>query len=116
MVYLTPDDVMMHLIYKSFVQGHWFWISHGEIEHQQYDSRYSNSKIPEVGGSSLINDDYYESYVDRMKDMVDDGIITNQKVREEGQILAENHFIIWFKLFNNPYMMVVPPTVNSLLQ
>jgi len=83
-VYLTPDEVKMHLMYKGFVQGYWFWISHGEIEPQQYDSGYSNSKIPEVGGSSHTNNDYFECYVDRMEDMVDDAIIANQNVREEG--------------------------------
>ena len=61
-----------------------FWISYGEIESQQYDFRYPNCEISEVGGSNHINNDYSESYVDQMEDMVDDGIITNQKVREEG--------------------------------
>jgi len=36
------------------------------------------------GGSSHINNDYYESYVDRIEDMADDAIIANQNVREEG--------------------------------
>jgi len=74
----------MHLMYKSFVQGFGFWISHGKIEPQQYDSGYSNSKTPEVGGSSHINNDCSESYIDRMEDMVDDAIIAHQNVREEG--------------------------------
>jgi len=37
MVYLTPDEVKMHIMYKSFVKGYWFWISHGEVNPQQYD-------------------------------------------------------------------------------
>ena len=37
MVYLTPDEVKMHFMYKSFVKGYWFWISHGEVNPQQYD-------------------------------------------------------------------------------
>jgi len=82
-VYLTPDDVKMHLMYKSFVKGYWFWISHGKIEPQQYDFEYSNSKIQEVGGSGHINNDYYESYVAWMADIVDDAIMVNQNVREE---------------------------------
>ena len=59
------------------VLWYWFWISHGEIEPQEYGSGYSNSKIPEVGGSSHVNNDYSESYIDRMEDMVDDAIIAN---------------------------------------
>ena len=31
-VYLTPDDVKMHLMYKSFVKGYWYWTSHGDVE------------------------------------------------------------------------------------
>ena len=81
-VYLTPDEVKMHLMYKDFVKGYWFWISHREIEPQQYNFGYSNCEIPEVGGSSHINNDYSEFYVDRMEDMVDDAIIANQNVRE----------------------------------
>ena len=83
-IYLTPDEVKMHLMHKCFVQDYWFWISYREIEPQQYDSGYSNSKILEVGGLSHINNDYSESYVDRMEDMVDDAIIANQNVREVG--------------------------------
>jgi len=73
----------MHLMYKSFVKGHWFWISNGEVEPQQYDFGYSNSKLSEVGGSSHINKDYNESYVDRMEYVVGDAIMTNQNVREK---------------------------------
>jgi len=73
----------MYLMYKDFVKGYWFWISHGEIESQQYNFGYSNSEIHKVGGSSHINNDYYESYVDRVADMVDDVIMANQNVREE---------------------------------
>ena len=86
MVYLTLDEVKMHLMYKSFVQGYWFWISHGEIEPQEYSSGYSNSEIPEVGGSSYINNDYNESYVDRIEYMVGDAVMTNQNVRKEESI------------------------------
>ena len=45
---------------------------------------YSNSEVPKVGGSSHVNNDYSESYIDRMEDMVDDAIIANQNVKEEG--------------------------------
>jgi len=68
---------------KGFGEGYWFWISHGEIEPQQYDFGYSNIEIHEVGGSSHINNDYYESYIDQMADMVNNAIIANQNVREE---------------------------------
>ena len=67
----------MYLMYRSFVQGHWLWISHEKIEPQQY-SGYSNSEIPEVGGLSHINNDYSKSYVDRMEDMVNDAITENK--------------------------------------
>jgi len=63
-MYLTPNEVKMHLMYKGFVKGYWFWISHAEVEPQQHDFGYSNSKFPEVGGSSYINNDYNESYID----------------------------------------------------
>ena len=82
----------MHLMYKGFVQGYWFWISHGEIEPQEYASGYSNSEIHEVGGSSHVNNDYSESYIDRMKDMVDNAIIANQNVREEGSSTCREPF------------------------
>jgi len=52
--YLTPDEVKMHLIYKGFVKGYLFWISHGEIETQQYDFGNSKSKIPNVGVQVLL--------------------------------------------------------------
>ena len=91
-VYLTPDEVKMHLMYKGFVQGYWFWISHGEIEPQEYGSGYQNSEIPEVGGSSNFNNDYSESYIDRMEDMVDDAVIANQNVREEGSSTCREPF------------------------
>ena len=68
----------MHLMYKVFVERSWFWISHGEVEPQQYDFRYSNSKIPKARGSSHINNDCNESYVDRMEYMVGNAIMANQ--------------------------------------
>jgi len=92
MVYLIPDEVKMHFMYKGFVQGYWFWISYGEIEPQQYDSEYSNNKIPEVGGSSHINNDYFEFCVDWMEDIVDDVIIANQNIREEGLTTCQEPF------------------------
>ena len=73
----------MHLMYKGLVKGYWFWISHGEVEPQQYDFEYSKSEIPEARGSSHINDDYNESYVDRMKYMVGDAIMANQNLRDK---------------------------------
>ena len=91
-VYLTLVEVKMHLMYKGFVQDYWFWISHGEIEPQQYDSGYSNSEIPEVGASRHINNDYSKSYVDRREDMVDNVIIANQNVREEGSSTCRELF------------------------
>ena len=67
----------MHLLYKGFVKGYWFWISQGEVEPEQYDFGYSNSKIPNVGGSTHIHNYYNESYVDQMEDMVGDAIMAN---------------------------------------
>ena len=40
MVYLRPDEVKMHLMYKGFVKWYWFWISHEEMKPQQYDFGY----------------------------------------------------------------------------
>ena len=65
------------------MKGYRFWISYGEIELQQHDFRYSNSEISKVGGLSHINNDYNESYVDRIEYMVGNAIMTNQNVREE---------------------------------
>ena len=31
-VYLIPDEVKMHLIYKGFVKEYWYWITHEEVE------------------------------------------------------------------------------------
>ena len=53
---------------------------------------YSNSGIHEVGGSSHINNDYYESYVGRMADMVDDAIMANQNVKEDESSTCQEPF------------------------
>jgi len=53
---------------------------------------YSNSKIFKAGGSSHINNDYSEFYVHRMEDIVDDAIIANQNVREEGSSTCSELF------------------------
>ena len=82
-VYLTPDEIKKHLMYKGFMKGYWFWISHGEVEPQQYDFGYSNSELPKVRGPSHINHDYSQSYVDPMEYMVGDVIIANKNVREK---------------------------------
>lgn len=50
-----------------------------------------------------------------MEDIIGDAIMANQNVRDEESSTIENHFIIWFKLLNNPYMMVAAPTVSTLL-
>ena len=63
-----------------------------EIEPQEYGFGYQNSEIPEVRGSSNVNNDYSESYIDRMEDMVDDAIIANQNVREEGSSTCRESF------------------------
>ena len=57
--------------------------SHGDVEPEQYDFGYSNSEISEVRGSTHINNDYNEAYVDRIEYMVDDGIMAYQNVRDE---------------------------------
>ena len=101
-VYLTPDEVKMHLMYKGFVQGYWFWISHGEIEHQQYDSKHSNSKTPEVGGSNHINNESYESYVNQMADMVDDAIMESQNVKEEESSTYREPFYNMVQVLQQP--------------
>ena len=92
----------MHLMYKGFVQGYWFSISHGEIEPQQYDFGYSNSEVPEVEGSIHVNNDYSESYIDRMEDMIDDAIITNQNIREEGSSTCREPFYNMVQAIQQP--------------
>ena len=57
----------MHLMYKGFVKGYWYWISHGEIEPEQYDFGYSITEMVEASCSSDTNHDYNECYVDRMQ-------------------------------------------------
>ena len=104
----------MHPMHKGFVKGHWFWITHGKIEPQQYDFRYLNSEISEVGGSSHINNDYNESNVDQMEDMVDDAIIANQNVREERSSTCREPFYNMVQAAQQPYMIVAPPTVSYL--
>ena len=79
-------------MHKGFVKGYWFWISYGKIEPQQYDFGYSNSKIHEVRCSSHINNDYYESYVDRMVGMANDVIMANQNLREEESSTCRESF------------------------
>ena len=82
-VYLTPDGVKKHLMYKDFVKGCWYWTSHGEVEHQQYDFGYSTSEMTEAGCSIHTNYDCNECYVDCMEYMVGDAILANQNVRDE---------------------------------
>ena len=65
------------------MQGYWFWTSHREIKPQEYSYGNQNNEIPEIGGSNHVNNDYSETYIDRMEDMVDDAIIGNQNVRQE---------------------------------
>ena len=102
----------MYLMYKGFVQGYWFWISYGKIEPHQYDSWYSNSKIPELRGSSHINNDYSESYIDRMEDMVNDAIIANQNVKGEGSSTCREPFYNMVRAAQQPvsYTHLTLPT------
>jgi len=111
-VYLTPDEVMIHLMYKGFVKGYWYWISHEEVESGQYDFGYSTNEMAETSGSSHTNHNYNEHYVDRMKYMIGDVILSNQNTRDEGSNTWEEPFYNRFKLLNNPYMMAVQHTVN----
>ena len=91
-VYLTPDEVKMHLMQKGFVKGHWCLISHGEVEPQQYDFGYSTSELPKAGGSSYINHDDNESYIDHMEYMISDAVLANQNVRNEEPSTCQESF------------------------
>jgi len=50
-VYLIPDEVKMHLMYKGFMKGYWYWINHGELEPEPYDFGYSTIEMAEASGS-----------------------------------------------------------------
>jgi len=45
----------MRLMYKGFVKGYWYWISHGEVEAQQYDLGCSTNEMGKAGGSIYTN-------------------------------------------------------------
>ena len=101
----------MHLMYKDFAKGYWYWISHGEVEPQQYDFGYSTSEMVKADD----NHDYNECYVDHMEYMVGDAILTNQNVRDEELSTCDELFYNMVKLPNNLYIMAVPHTISSLL-
>ena len=91
-VYLTPNEVRMHLMYKSFVKRYWYWKSHGEVEPEQYDFRYCTTEIDEASSSSHTNHDCNERYLDRMEYIVDNPILANQNVRNEELSTYEEPF------------------------
>ena len=82
-MYLTPDEVKIHLIYNGFVKGYLCWLSHKELQPEQYDFGYSTIEMTKAGGSSYTNYDHNECYVDCMECIVGDAILANQNVRDE---------------------------------
>ena len=102
----------MHLMYKDFVKEYWYWISHGEVEPQQYDLGYSTR---EMGGSSHTNYAHNECYVDHMDSMIGDAMLANENVMVQEGSSSQEPFYNMVQAVNSPYKMIVQLTVSSLL-
>ena len=68
----------------------------------------------EAGGLSHAHYALHECYIDHMEYMIGDAILTNQNVRvQEGS--SQEPFCNMVQAAQQSYMMVVQPTVSSLL-
>ena len=105
---------MMHLMYKRFVNGYWFLISHRKIESQQYNFGYLNSEMLDAEDSCRTNHDYNELYVYCIEYMVGNARMTNQNVREEESSTCRYPLYNMVQAFQQPLYNGCSPTVSSL--
>jgi len=71
--------------------------------------------MAEAGVSSHTNYAHNECYADHMEYMIGNVVLENKNISvQEGSSCQEPFYIIWFKLLNSPYMMVILPTASCL--